>query len=102
MTGAQRDAMSLRMSRRTPPSPFTIPLLLAELGMASWETIMRRSLMMAQGTCSTAECQRMVLEKVVATQRAMLAAARGQSQAAMLSPFVTRSRANAKRLRRKG
>jgi RNase P/RNase MRP subunit POP5 len=88
------------MRKRTPASPFTIPFMLADLGMTSLETIMRRSLMMVQGTCSAAEYQRMVLEKVLAMQRATLVAARGQSHAAMLSPFVTRSRANAKRLRR--
>jgi hypothetical protein len=29
--------------------------MMAELMMASWETIARRSLMMVQGTCSLAE-----------------------------------------------
>jgi hypothetical protein len=76
--------------------------MMARLGMASWETIFRRSMMMMQGTCSPAEYQRMVTEKVAAAQASMMAAARGRSHAAMLAPYVSRSRANVKRLRRNG
>jgi hypothetical protein len=83
-------------------SAYALPMMMARLTMASWETIIRRSLMMAQGTCTPAEYQRMAAEKVAAMQTSMMAAARGRSHAAMLAPFVSRTRANAKRLRRKG
>ena len=89
------------MNKRAATSPFALPLMMARLGMASWETILRRSLMMAQGTCTAAEYQRMVTEKVAATQAAMLAAVSGRGHAAILAPYVSRSRANARRLRRK-
>lgn len=77
-------------------------MMMASLTMASWETIIRRSMMMAQGTCSAAEYQRMVAEKVIAAQKSMLAAATGRGHAEMLAPYVTRTRANVKRLRRQG
>jgi hypothetical protein len=76
-------------------------MMMARLTMASWETIMRRTLMMVRGTCAAAEYRRMAAEKVAAMQTSMLALARGRSQAAVLAPFVSRTRANVKRLRRK-
>jgi len=48
------------MPRRKRKSP--LPLLLAELSFASWETIHRRTLMMARGACSPAEYSRMIGE----------------------------------------
>ncbi len=87
--------------RKHPTNPFAFPMtMLAELTMASWETIFRRSMMMAQGTCSPAEYQRMTSEKLAAMQQSMLALATGRGQGAVLAPFVTRTRANARRLRR--
>jgi hypothetical protein len=77
-------------------------MMMARLTMASWETIFRRSVMMVQGTCSPAEYQRMADEKMAALQTSMLALARGRSHAAVLAPFVSRTRANVKRLRRNG
>jgi hypothetical protein len=56
---------------------------------------------MAQGTCSAAEYQRMVIEKMAAAQASTLAAMTGRGHAAILSPYLERSRANAKRLRRR-
>jgi hypothetical protein len=47
---------------------------MVQLTAASWETIFHRTAMMAQGTCSAAEYQRMVLEKLAAMQAASLAA----------------------------
>jgi len=44
----------------------TFPLMMAELAMASWETIARRTSMIARGTCSPAEYQRMIIEKAAA------------------------------------
>ena len=84
------------------PSPFALPMMMAELTVSSWETIFHRTAMMAMGTCSAAEYTRMATEKVAATQSAMAAMARGGSHAEVLAPFVSRSRANARRLRKKG
>ena len=56
---------------------------------------------MARGACSAAEYQRMVAEKVAAMQTATRALMRGKGQGAMLAPFASRARSNAKRLRRK-
>jgi hypothetical protein len=76
-------------------------MMMASLTAASWETIFHRTMMMAQGTCSAAEYQRMGMEKAAAMQRSMAVLMTGGSQTAVLAPFVTRARANAKRLRRK-
>jgi hypothetical protein len=78
-----------------------LPLMMAELMMASWETIALRSLMIAQGTCSLAECQRMTMEKATALQQSTLAMMFGRGQTAALAPWHRRATVNAKRLRRK-
>ena len=75
--------------------------MVTELTLSSWETIYRRSLMMAQGTCSVAEYQRMVMEKATAMQAATFALMTGRGHAAALAPYLVRSRANARRLRSK-
>ena len=74
-------------------------MMMAQLAVASWETIARRTLMMAQGVCTAAEYRRMAAEKVAAVQISAAAIMRGRGQAAVLAPFVVRARANAKRLR---
>lgn len=74
--------------------------MMARLTAASWETILRRSLMMAQGRCSPAEYRRMAAEKVAAMQISTAALMSGRGHAAVLAPFVKRTRANVKRLRR--
>jgi hypothetical protein len=74
---------------------------MARLAMASWETIYHRSMLMAQGTCSAAEYQRMVSEKMTAMQISTLALMSGKSQADVMAPYLSRARANAKRLRAK-
>jgi len=76
-------------------------MMMARLTAASLETIFHRATMMANGTCSPAEYQRMVAEKTAAVQRSMVAAMTGKSPLAVLAPFSSRARANAKRLRRK-
>ena len=78
-----------------------LPAMLTQLTFASWETIFHRSLMMAQGTCSAAEYQRMVVEKTAAMQASALALMTGRGHAAAVAPYLVRSRANARRLRRK-
>jgi hypothetical protein len=84
-------------SRRSRP----LPLMMAELMMASWETIARRSLMMMQGTCSPAEYRRMAIEKAAALQQSALAVMTGRGEKAALAPWHKRATANARRLRRK-
>ncbi len=75
-------------------------MLMTRLTMASWETIFRRTLMMATGNCSPAEYQRMAAEKLQAAQQSMVALATGRGQAAALAPYVARTRANVRRLRK--
>ncbi len=87
------------MNKHDRNSLLTLPIMLTRLGMASWETIMHRTVLMATGACSAAEYQRMTLEKVAAAQASMLALAQGKTHAAVLAPYVSRSRANARRLR---
>ncbi|MGH7089845.1 MAG: hypothetical protein ACREFQ_13185 [Stellaceae bacterium] len=78
-------------------------LILAELGLAAFETVALRMSLMARGAMSDAEYRRMTTEKLIAAQRSMLAALRpGQGRGrAMIAPFHRAARANAKRLRRK-
>ena len=87
-----------RLSRRRTRA---FPLMMAELAMASWETIARRTAMIARGTITTAEYQRMVMEKAAALQRSAIAIMTGQGEKAALRPWHKRATANARRLRRK-
>jgi hypothetical protein len=86
--------MSKRISRN-------FPAMMTQLTLSSWETIYHRSLIMAQGTLSVAEYQRMVMEKASAAQASTLALMSGRGHAAVVAPYLVRSRANARRLRRK-
>ncbi|HKM69837.1 MAG TPA: hypothetical protein VJX94_07180 [Stellaceae bacterium] len=87
-----------RLSRRHTRA---LPLMMAELAMASWETIARRTAMIVQGTCTSAEYQRMVMEKAAALQQSTIAVMTGRGKKAALAPWHKRATANAKRLRRK-
>jgi hypothetical protein len=89
------------MTKRARGSSLSLPIDMARLTAASWETIFHRSVMMAQGTCSPAEYQRMVAEKIAAMQASTLALMTGRGTAAVMAPYLNRTRANAKRLRRK-
>jgi len=89
------------MKKRASPSAFALPVTMARLTAASWETIFHRTVMIAQGTCSPAEYHRMTAEKVAAMQASTLALMTGRGHAAVLAPYLSRSQANAKRLRRK-
>jgi hypothetical protein len=80
---------------------FALPLMMAELMMASWETIARRSLMMVQGTCSPAEYRRMAMEKAAAFRQSARAVMSGRGDRAALAPWHKRATANARRLRRR-
>jgi hypothetical protein len=79
----------------------SLPMMMTELAMASWETIARRSTMIARGALSAAEYQRMVLEKAAALQESALAMMTGRGKKAALAPWHKRATANARRLRRK-
>jgi hypothetical protein len=75
--------------------------MMAELAMASWETIARRTAMIARGACSPAEYQRMVIEKAAALQQSAIAVMTESGKKAALRPWHKRATANARRLRRK-
>jgi hypothetical protein len=70
-----------------------------QLALASWETIFHRTVMMTNGTCSQAEYDSMIAEKLAASQLSLLALATGQSQEAVMAPYLAAATANAKRLR---
>lgn len=81
-----------------------LPVTLAELSLASWETILRRTLLMSSGRCSPAEYQRMVQEKADAFRHNVTALSRSTgtlSAAALIAPWHRRAVANARRLRPK-
>jgi hypothetical protein len=77
--------------------------MLAELAFASWETIVRRTLMMADGTCTPAEYARMVLEKAAAAQSSALTLSgkRSRTLRSVVGPWHRGATANAKRLRKR-
>lgn len=92
------------MSRKPGRSAVPLPVMLTELALASWETIARRSLMIAEGRCSPAEWQRMVMEKARAAEQSLVAFAAPLSEetlTAAVAPWHRGAVANAKRLRRK-
>jgi len=72
-----------------------------ELTWASWETIIRRTFMMAQSTCSLAEFHRMLDEKTAAALEigGLLFSPNGTTPEDLLTPWHRRATANAKRLR---
>lgn len=85
-------------SRRKP----TVPVLLAEMAVASAETIFHRTALAASGRCSPSEYQRMVSEKILAAQQMTLAAmVPGVAAATLLAPWHRAARSNSRRLRRK-
>ena len=79
-----------------------LPAMMTEMMFSSFETIARRSWMLAQGKCSPTEFARMVLEKQQALALSGFALLRGASAASILAPFHRGVTANAKRLRRSG
>jgi hypothetical protein len=91
------------MRRRKRRSALALPRIMAEMSLASFEVIGRRTLMMATRTCSDAEYKRMVREKMVAAASSIrrLAMSGGRAPAAsLLKPWHSRAKANVKRLRR--
>ena len=79
-----------------------VPTMLAELSVASVETIFHRAALMAFGQCSFAEYQSMVSEKLGATQQMAFAAMMsGATTAALLAPWHRAAQQNSQRLRSK-
>jgi len=94
------SAMKVRKRRKGS----SVPVMMTELMLASWETIARRTLLMAQNACSPAEYRRMVQEKAeaAATSASRLVSSAGKaSMASLLAPWRGRAVANARRLRKK-
>jgi hypothetical protein len=92
------------MKARKRRKSLRLPLMMADLMLASWETMARRALLMAQNKCPPAEYQRMVREKAAAAAASgsRLVSSGGRvSMAAVLAPWHSRATANAKRLRKK-
>jgi hypothetical protein len=84
--------------RRSAPLPVTM----IELMLASWETIARRGLLIAQIKCPPSEYRRMFREKAAAAAvSGSRLARRRASMASVLAPWHSRAVANAKRLRKK-
>ena len=91
--------MKTRRRRRT-----SVSTMMAEMMLASWETITRRAMLMAQNQCSPAEYRRMFGEKVEATALSASKLMSGGGRArttSVLAPWHRRVVANAKRLRKK-
>ena len=76
-------------------------MMMTELIMASWETMARRTSLIARGACTPAEYQRMIMEKAAAWQQSAMAMMTGRGKKAVLAPWHKRATANARRLRRK-
>jgi hypothetical protein len=77
---------------------------MADLTLASWETIARRMLLISQNRCSPTEYQRMFSEKAAAAMSTgfKLMSSFGQaSMSSLMAPWLSRATANAKRLRKK-
>ena len=89
------------MKKSTVGRTLALPEFYSELALASWETIVHRTMMMMNGTCSIDEYQRMLVEKSEAMQHSTIALMTGGSERAVLAPFHAKARANAKRLRAK-
>ena len=88
--------------RRKSSVPLPLPLMWMELSLASWETITRRNLLMLDGSCTPAEYQKMVAEKMLAAQQsALLALSPAATAASLLAPWHKAARSNSRRLRRR-
>lgn len=88
------------MTSRRPNLP--LPLLMTELTISSMDTILRRTGMILSGTCTPREYHRMVREKAHAAQASLKTLAGGSADiGALLAPWHSRARANARRLGRR-
>jgi hypothetical protein len=94
-----REAVMKRRSKAV-----SLSLSMANLTLASCETLARRTMLIAQNKCSQEEYQRMLFEKAeAATESAMIFICSGglASIDALMEPWKSRVTANAKRLRKK-
>jgi hypothetical protein len=92
--------MKVRKRRKAVP----LPLMMMNMTLASWETIVRRTMLIAERKCSQSEYRRMVGEKAQAAMETGLRLALSGGQASitsLMAPWYRRVAANAKRLRRK-
>ena len=83
---------------------FTLPTMMAETLLASWETMTARTLLIAHNKCSPPEYRRMFGEKAEAAALSASKVISGGGRAALtsvLAPWHRRAVANAKRLRKK-
>ncbi len=82
-----------------PADAFALPRMWTELAVASWETVWRRTALMASGTCTSAEYEQMLREKMNAVHLSSVALISGRQAEDVLRPFHVRATANARRLR---
>src|ERR1035437_2174154 len=82
----------------------SLPSMLSDLALASWETAARRMLLISQNRCSQDEYQRMFSEKAAAAMSSglTLMSSFGQlSMTSFMAPWLNLAKANAERLREK-
>jgi hypothetical protein len=91
-----------RRRARAHGSPVSTALMGMELAFYSWETIVRRGMLMASGQCSPAEYQKMVTEKAAAFGKAAIniASARPDAIENAMAAIHATAKANARRLRK--
>lgn len=89
------------MKRLTRRRRQPLAAIMSELTIAAWETIAHRAFMMAHSACTRTEYQRMIMEKLAASQQSALGLMSGRGTRAALAPWHKRATANAKRLRRR-
>ena len=90
--------MKARRRRRT-----SLPTMMADLILASWETVTRRALLIAENKCSPAEYTRMFNEKAeaaAATGLTLVSSGGRATVVSMLAPWHRRAVGNARRLRK--
>ena len=91
-------ATTRRRTRRQPP----MPVMMAELAVASAQTIAHRTTLAVTGRCTHAEYSKMVVEKMTAMQQMALAAmVPGVTAMALLTPWHRAATRNSRRLGRK-
>jgi hypothetical protein len=79
--------------------------MMTDLMLSSWETIARRSLLIAQNQCSPLEYHLMLTEKAHAAMETgvqLISAGGAPAITSLISPWLKRSKANSKRLRKLG
>ena len=77
--------------------------MMTDLMLTSWETIARRSLLMAQNRCSPLEYHLMLFEKAQAAMETgyKFLSANGQPPlTSLIAPWLKRTKANSRRLRK--